>query len=100
MTANNKNRLRRLLLLGVTLLITAGVAALFVSSGESGLPSTTARDYIAENHIDDTSAGNAVTAVYLNYRYWDTLFEALILLVSALAVISLSWSSNKPNKEE
>lgn len=33
---------------------------------------------------------NAVTAIYLGYRVYDTLFEALMLLVSIVAVIHLS----------
>lgn len=87
------NKLRRAILLTIMALITIGVVFLFVSEGNSGLGVTEAKDYIAQNHYADTAANNAVTAVYLNYRYWDTLFESLILLVSALAVISLSWSS-------
>lgn len=91
-----RNNRRRLVLLVICILVGACVAGLYVFSGTAGLNTTIAKDYIAQNHAQDTSAQNAVTAVYLNYRYWDTLFESLILLVSALAVISLSWSSNKP----
>jgi len=35
----------------------------------------------------DTGAQNAVAAIYLNYRMYDTLFEALMLLVSIIAMI-------------
>lgn len=86
---------RRLILLIICFLITACAVAVYVSSGHSGLDTTVAKHYIESNHASDTAAGNAVTAVYLNYRFWDTLFEALILLISALAVISLSWSEDK-----
>ena len=80
--------------------LAVGVAGLYVTSGDLGLDADKARSYVAQNHAEDTSAENAVTAVYLNYRYWDTLFESLILLVSVLAVISLSWSSIKHDKEK
>jgi len=51
----------------------------------------------------DIGGENAVTAIYLGYRLYDTLFEALVLLVSIMAVIHLSHykdlttSSGKPS---
>ncbi len=89
------NKLRRLILLIIILLIVAGVTVLFVTSPDTGLNTHQAKDYVAQNHVADTTANNAVTAVYLNYRFFDTLFESLILLVSVLAVIRLSWSESK-----
>ena len=68
---------------------------MFINAGISGFNTNEAKDYIADNHVQDTSAENAVTAVYLNYRFFDTIFESLILLVSVLAVMMLSWSANK-----
>jgi multisubunit Na+/H+ antiporter MnhB subunit len=38
----------------------------------------------------ETQAENIVTAIYLNYRYYDTLFEAMMLLFSVIAVIYMS----------
>ncbi len=46
--------------------------------------------YILENYEKDTGAGNAVTAVYLYYRVYDTLFEALLLLISIIGIIYFS----------
>jgi multicomponent Na+:H+ antiporter subunit B len=40
--------------------------------------------------VEETGSPNVVTAIYLNYRYYDTLFEALVLLFSVIAVIYLS----------
>jgi multicomponent Na+:H+ antiporter subunit B len=39
---------------------------------------------------NDVGGENAVTAVYLGYRMYDTLLEALMLLVGILAIIHLS----------
>lgn len=47
-------------------------------------------DYIKNNFTKDTGAKNAVTAIYLNYRVYDTLFETLTLLVSIIGVIHFS----------
>lgn len=43
-----------------------------------------------QNAYVETQAPNIVTAIYLHYRYYDTLFEALMLLFSVIAVIYLS----------
>ncbi|WP_158386083.1 hypothetical protein [Clostridium aceticum] len=44
------------------------------------------KSYIS-NFYEDTRAKNAVAAIYLNYRVYDTLFEALTLLISVVGVI-------------
>ncbi len=91
---------RRLVLLIICLAIAGGTVFLYLSSDAAETTATLAKDYVSENHIPDTMAHNAVTAVYLNYRLWDTLFESLVLLICALAVISLSWSSEVKKEEK
>lgn len=46
--------------------------------------------YYINNFLQDTGAGNAVTAIYLNYRLFDTFFETLLLLVSVIGIIYFS----------
>ena len=96
----NRDKRRRLILIILSMALAVAVAGLYITSGTLDVDADAARDYVAEHHIEDTSAQNAVTAIYLNYRYWDTLFESLILLVSVLAVISLSWSTIHRGKKE
>jgi len=48
-------------------------------------------DYYLKNFMADTFAQNAVAAIYLNYRMFDSIFETLILLVSVTGVINFSW---------
>ncbi len=43
--------------------------------------------YIMQNFEADTGARNAVAAIYLNYRVYDTLFEALLLLIAIVGII-------------
>ncbi len=47
-------------------------------------------DYITRNFQADTGSINAVTAIYLDYRMFDTLFETLLLLVSVIGIIYFS----------
>lgn len=46
--------------------------------------------YYMDHFAIDTGAGNAVTAIYLNYRLFDTFFETLLLLVSVIGIIYFS----------
>ena len=46
--------------------------------------------YYVENFLEETGAANGVTALYLNYRVFDTIFEALLLLVSIIGIIHFS----------
>ncbi|MBN2880210.1 MAG: hypothetical protein JXN65_11350 [Clostridia bacterium] len=64
----------------------------FISEREEYSGQSEAKDYILAHHVEETGALNSVTAIYLNYRLWDTLFEAMVLMLSALAVITFSWS--------
>lgn len=95
-----KRRPGRVILLILCMLIAAGVVALSMGAGVAELDTSAAKTYILKNHKADTAADNAVAAVYLNYRFWDTLFESLMLIASVLAVINLSWSGNAKDGED
>jgi len=59
------------------------------------IPDGPANFFLKEQYISrfsgDVGGQNAVTAIYLGYRLYDTLFEALMLVVSVSAIIHLSW---------
>lgn len=50
-------------------------------------------DFFTADFIAETGATNAVAGIYLNYRVFDTLFEALMLMVSVMEVINVSWAN-------
>lgn len=58
------------------------------------IPANGANSYLKDQYIsmfsNDVGGENTVTAIYLGYRMYDTLFEALMLLVSIVAIIHLS----------
>ena len=89
-----RDRVRRVLILTVCAVIAAGMITLLFTTPGSGLDTGMAKNEILKNHVEYTGADNAVSAIYLNLRLWDTLFEALVLLVSAVAVISFSRSDD------
>lgn len=77
----------------ITLLFTTALAGLVLFINfDAPLVSTPQIAYFYLDHfIADTYTQNAVAAIYLNYRVFDSIFETLILLVSVSAVINLSW---------
>lgn len=48
------------------------------------------RDRYLEAFIRDVGGENPVTAIYLGYRVYDTLFEALVVVICVIAAIHLS----------
>jgi len=59
------------------------------------VPEGEANTYAMEQYIryfaSDIGGENAVTAIYLGYRLYDTVFEALMLMVAVVAIAHLSW---------
>ncbi|MFP4376719.1 MAG: MnhB domain-containing protein [Spirochaetales bacterium] len=68
---------------GVIILANAHPSAEFDVSAQQ----TDISDYILSNFQEQTGAENAVAAIYLNYRVYDTLFEALLLLIAIVGII-------------
>lgn len=79
--------MRRIILGGIIGLVILYVLILNQSTGSFHQP---IYDYLIEHSIQETGSDNMVTGIYLNYRVYDTLFEALLLIVSVIGVIYLS----------
>jgi len=67
------------------------LCGLFIYFVPSGYAFTKLRDQYLQMFMSDVGGTNAVTAIYLGYRVYDTLFEALLLVVSVVAVTHVSW---------
>ena len=71
-------------------LLSIGLFFLFLNF----VPTVDANTYLRDQYIryfqQDVGGTNAVGAIYLGYRVYDTLFEALMLVVSVVAVIHMS----------
>jgi len=68
------------------------VVAFFLFSSlnlDYGHPRGGQSNYYVEHGLKETGALNMVTAIYLNYRAYDTLGEATVFFASALGVFML-----------
>jgi len=62
------------------------------------VPDVPANTYVMVQYLtyfmQDVGGQNAVTAIYLGYRLYDTVFEALMLMVAVVAITHISWHHN------
>jgi multicomponent Na+:H+ antiporter subunit B len=72
------------------LAVTSGLAFLYLYFSPTAEVNTLLRDQYISRFSGDVGGLNAVTAIYLGYRVYDTLFEALILVVCVVATTHLS----------
>jgi len=74
------------------------VYILFIPQGE---PAEFLKNLYLTRFMTDVGGENSITAIYLAYRVYDTLFEALILVISVVAVVHLSYfSGSAPDKKQ
>lgn len=52
-------------------------------------------DYFTKNTLSEIGAKNVVTGIYLDYRLFDSLFEAGILFVVAAAILFMGKEDKK-----
>ena len=74
----------------LVLLIGLFVMFIFVTEDLSGLYSSFGRLYYQTNGYLKTGSKNLVSAIYLDYRLFDSLFEAGILLIAVSGIIWVS----------
>ena len=74
------------------ILLTIGLFVLFIYFMPDHPTSTYLKDHYLARFATDVGGQNAVAAILLGYRVYDTLFEALILVVSVVAVSHMSWT--------
>jgi len=56
---------------------------------------STSSNYYIERSYDETLSKNYVTAIYLDYRLFDSIFEAATLFVVAAGILFLGNSSRR-----
>ena len=91
------NKARRIIIGIALMLITMFVLAIYLGSGD--LTGKDSMEYFIDNFHADTGASNGVTAIYLNYRAFDTFFEALLLMISVSGIIYFLKEKGRDNGE-
>ena len=89
--AQDEHHKRSFTKFGPPLVFTLVLFGLFIYFVPSGYAFTELRDQYLQMFMVDVGGTNAVTAIYLGYRVYDTLFEALLLVVAVVAVTHVSW---------
>jgi len=95
MTATIRGQHRKILRYVVSGLLAISLCLLFIHflPTASPAPGEGLHEQYLSRFQQDVGGENAVTAIYLGYRVYDTLFEALILVLSVVAVAHLSYSA-------
>jgi len=74
----------------VLFIIVIGIFVIFMTNGQNVSVNKEVSNYYILNANDKIQSPNVVTAIYLYFRYYDTLFETLILMFSIMGIITLS----------
>ncbi len=81
-------------ILGTSIAVIAAVITLILTTNTKAVEFPELYNLVLGNYTSDTMANNSVASIYLNYRVFDTIFEALMLLVSVMGVIHFSRHDN------
>ncbi len=74
-------------IIGLLTLVMGGLYLALIMDRPAALPVNEGMNYYMQHATEETTAVNVVTAIYLNYRVFDTVFEALLLLVAVTATL-------------
>ncbi len=77
-------RIEKVLVLGALALL---MAVFFRVYGAGAVYMATAADYYRLNTLAETGSRNMLTGIYLNYRLFDSIFEAAVLFVTTAGVL-------------
>lgn len=95
-------RMRNLLIVIVALLAAYGILIAVAELPPYGMADNPVHNQVSERYVNealnDTGVPNMVTAIVLDYRAYDTMFETIVLFTAALAVV-ITLKSSKRRRE-
>ena len=84
-------KIRNLLILLVALLASYGMLIAAAELPPYGIPDNPIHNQVSERYVngalEDTGVPNTVTAIVLDYRAYDRMFETIVLFTAAIAVV-------------
>lgn len=98
-------KVKNIILLIVVLLACYGLIIAVAELPPYGRADNPVHNQVADRYINDaleeTGVPNMVTAIVLDYRAYDTMYETIVLFTAALAVvITLKTYKEKKNEEK
>jgi multicomponent Na+:H+ antiporter subunit B len=86
----------------ISIILTIGFGTLMLSRFLSGnfFVNELSSDYYIYNTFIEVGSRNIVTGIYLDYRLFDSIFEAGILLVAVAGVLFMSKKDEKTSGDE
>lgn len=78
------NKIRSVLVTGAILFLM--IQILWHINGDDISYNQLSQNYYIENGLEETSSMNLVTAIYLDYRLFDSFFEASTLLIAVTGI--------------
>ncbi|HEY8499510.1 MAG TPA: hydrogen gas-evolving membrane-bound hydrogenase subunit E [Clostridia bacterium] len=92
-------KIKNVLILILALLAGYGMLITVAELPPYGMPDNPVHNEVYERYVnetlEDTGVPNTVTAVVLDYRAYDTMFETIVLFTAALAAVITLKSWNK-----
>jgi multicomponent Na+:H+ antiporter subunit B len=86
-----KKKRRKIAGYAVPLVFTSLIFGLVLYFAPGSEHNTYLKEQFITRFMVEMGGENAVTAIYLGYRVYDTIFEALVLVVAVVAVLHMSW---------
>lgn len=97
-------KIRNIVILLAALLLGCGMLIAAAELPPYGMPDNPVHNQVYERYtgeaVEDTGVPNMVTAVVLDYRGYDTMFETIVLFDAAIAVVLTlkSWEKAGDSK--
>jgi len=86
-----KKKSKKIVFYAMPLVFTAAIFGLVLYFAPGSEHNTYLMEQYVTRFMTEMGGENAVTAIYLGYRVYDTIFEALVLVVAVVAVLHMSW---------
>jgi len=74
----------------ISMLIVILIAFTYAGIDANKNRSDYSKEYFVANSLEETGSSNIVTSIYLDYRLFDSIFEASILLIAVTGIIFIS----------
>lgn len=83
----------------IIILLTTLIIFIEINQDLQALTNHFSRNYFKENAFVDTASSNIVTGIYLDYRLFDSIFEASTLLIVVSGIVYITTKDGMENEQ-